>query len=407
MLSVSEAIEVIKSKVSLIGCETIFVDKALGRIVASDLKSLTSHPPVSVSAMDGFAIRAADIDQLPITLKQVGVSQAGKSFDGKIEVGEAVRIFTGAPIPPNADSVVVQEDVDISPGEVSIKSLVEIGSFIRPAGLDFKLGELLIPEGKILTARDVGLLASMNITTLNVRRRPKVGIIATGNELAMPGSALQNDQIISSNSLSIAGYVTVFGGEATNIGLVEDDEDSIKGILQSAAGFDLIITVGGASVGEFDLVQKVLGKDDWSPGFSKLAMRPGKPSFFGIYRNIPLLGLPGNPVSAGVVSLIFLPELINALCGLGSFKTTVQSGLLGGALKNNNARQDYLRGTLATDSNNNKIVFPFDQQDSSMMSTFTNADCLVIRPPFAAKLEIGDPINFINLLDLKNNFLNF
>jgi len=392
MISVTEAIEKIKSKFSLLTEEQVSLDNAHGRVLANDLTSRLSHPPVEVSAMDGYAVRACDVEKVPVILKQIGMSQAGAGFSGTVGAGETVRIFTGAPLPSGADSIVIQENTESQDGVVNVLESVVVGKFVRAKGLDFNEGDVLLKAGRILSARDLGLAAAMNYPWVSVRRRPKVAIVATGDEVVMPGEPMTSSQIISSNSIAVAGYVRALGGDALSLGIAKDDPDHLKYILAGAKGADMLMTIGGASVGDFDFVRDVAG-DQLS--FYKIAMRPGKPLIFGHVNGVPLLGLPGNPVSAGVTSFLFLKTAFDAMLGAGDGQRPVETALAGINISANTVRQDYIRATLAIDDLGNRVATPFQGQDSSMLARFAHADCLIKRPPHAVAVQQGDKIEII------------
>ena len=398
MISVDEAIKKIKAEFALLGSEKVFLDRAVGRILAQDVAAQITYPPLPISAMDGYAVLGKDVNKGSVNLTQIGVSKAGEGFKGKLKKGQAVRIFTGAPIPDGADTVVIQENIEILNGQINVKQSVPSGKFVRSAGLDFSVGDKLLNKSQTLSPRDIGLLAAMNVSSLKVRRKPRVAVIATGDELVFPGESIGPHQIVSSNSFFLCAYIRLLGGEPQNIGIAQDNIDSIKSTLQEANRFDLIITIGGASVGDFDLVQKVLGGETWNSIFYRIAMRPGKPTFFGIYCGTPLIGLPGNPVSAGVVSSILLPEAMSVMMGNDSLIQRANTALLGNDLCENDDRQDYLRADLKVGENGALIATPYRLQDSSMMQNFAKAKCLVIRPPFIGPSVKGDIVNILKLL---------
>ena len=390
MLSVAEALARVTGGFELIASEHISLSEALGRVLAEDVEARLTQPPMAVSSMDGYAVRAADIQTVPKILTQIGESQAGRGFEGAVEAGECTRIFTGAPLPDGADAVVIQEETGVDGTQVSIKKSVNSGADIRPAGLDFQAGDVLAQAGKVLTARDVGLVASMNVPWLRVRRRPRVAFIATGDEIVMPGDPLGADQIISSNSLALGAFVRVLGGTPVNLGIARDTEASLRETLAGAKGADVLVTIGGASVGDYDLVRRVLGTEGLDLNFYKVAMRPGKPLIFGTWNGIPLLGLPGNPVSAGVTSAIFLRAAMEVMLGTGDGALRTETVRLGRDLPRNGIRQDFMRATLRHDADGQLRATPFERQDSAMMARFAAADCLLIRAPKAPEAKAGD-----------------
>ena len=397
MISVAEALERVTAGVSLLPAEQVGVADALGRVLAEDVASRVTQPPADVSAMDGYAVRGDDVASVPVTLKRIGESAAGAAFEGTVGEGEAVRIFTGAPVPAGADTIVIQEDTEADGNTVTVKESVPAGEYIRPKGLDFSEGQVLLRAGNVLTARDVGMAAAMNVPWLMVRRRPRIAIVATGNEVVMPGEPLGPNQILSSNSLALAAAVRAFGGEPVNLGIARDDEDSLVRMLTAARGADMLVTIGGASVGDHDLVRKVLGDKGLELHFYRIAMRPGKPLIFGRLGDTPVLGLPGNPVSVGVTSLLFLRPAMGVMLGLAAEEDPVPTVILGRDLEENDKREDYLRARLSHDSEGNLVATPFDKQDSSMLALFAEADCLVVRPPFAPPAKAGERVRYIPL----------
>lgn len=397
MISVDEALEKVLAGVSRLPSEQIALGAALGRVLAVDVASRLTQPPTAMSAMDGYAVRAADVSTVPAVLTRIGESSAGSGFAGSIGAGEAVRIFTGAPVPDGADAIVIQENTEADGHRITVNESAPAGRYIRPAGLDFRAGEVLLTAGTLLGARDVALLAGMNVPWVRVTRKPRVAILSTGDELVMPGEPLGADQIISSNSVGLEAFITALGGEPLNLGIARDNIDSLKSHLAGVKGADLLVTIGGASVGDYDLVRDVLGGEGLEIAFFTVAMRPGKPLIFGHIQGTPMLGLPGNPVSAGVTTILFVRPAINLMLGLKATPDTPETAALGRDLAANDRRQDYLRSELSINGEGELTVTPFDQQDSSMLALFTKADCLAIRPPFAAPAKAGDKIAIIRL----------
>ncbi len=401
MISVEEALAHVTGGVNRLAPEQVSLNEALGRVLAEDVASRLTLPPTAVSSMDGYAVKSADVAGAPVTLKQIGESQAGSGFSGSLGGGETVRIFTGAPIPNGADAVVMQEVTDADGTAITIKESVPEGHFIRPAGLDFSQGDVLLRAGTLLSAREVGLTASMNVPWLRVTRRPRIAILATGDELVMPGEPLSSDQIISSNSVAVSAYVKAFGGVPINLGIAKDTVESLRQHLQGARGADLLVTIGGASVGDYDLVQKVLGEEGLDLTFYRVAMRPGKPLIFGHLGdrlgNVAVLGVPGNPVSAGVCSLVFLRAAMGVMLGIPLAEQARQTAMLGGDLDENDDRQDYLRAVLSAGKDGEAVATPFNRQDSAMMARFAQADCLIVRPPGAKAAKKGERVEIISL----------
>ncbi|MDH5749090.1 MAG: molybdopterin molybdotransferase MoeA [Rhodospirillales bacterium] len=397
MISVEEALANVTNGVKRLAPEQVSLNEALGRVLAEEVASRLTLPPTSVSSMDGYAVKSADVANAPVSLTRIGESQAGKGYSGTLGTGETVRIFTGAPVPEGADAVVMQENTDADGTTITIKESVPEGRFVRPAGMDFHEGEVLLHAGTVLSAREVGLAASMNVPWLMVTRRPRVAILATGDELVMPGEPLSMDQIISSNSVAVASYVKAFGGVPINLGIARDTMESLRQHLEGARGADLLVTIGGASVGDYDLVQKVMGEKGLDLTFYRVAMRPGKPLIFGHLWDVPVLGMPGNPVSAGVSSLVFLKAAMEVMLGIPRVDNTKTTAVLGGDLDENDERQDYLRAVLSSGDGGEAVATPFDRQDSAMMARFAQADCLIVRAPGAPAAKQGERVEIIPL----------
>lgn len=400
LLPVAEAQQRIIDAVSPLPAEQISLTDGLGRVLARDIASRRDQPPMAVSAMDGYAVRAADVATLPASLKVIGYAPAGHAFDGAVGAGEAVRIFTGAPVPDGADTIVIQENTEQSDEVVRVvDGAAPVGRFIRPAGLDFATGDVLMTRGKVLTARDVGLAAAMNVPWLNVHRKPRISILATGDEIVMPGDPIGRDQIVSSNALSLSAFITAQGGSALDLGIAPDEEDGLKALAAGAGGSDILVTTGGASVGDHDLVQSVLGDIGLEVDFWRIAMRPGKPLMFGQIDGTYMIGLPGNPVSSLVCAIIFLAPAIRKMLGMKNVLPQKSTVRLGADLPENDEREDYLRAALSCDENGDMVATTYSKQDSSMFATIARADALVIREPFAKPAKAGDAIDIIPLKD--------
>ncbi len=398
MLHVGEARARILAAFTALPAETVPLPDALGRVLAEPAVARLTQPPFAAAAMDGWAVRAADIAgasaDTPVTLRRLGEAAAGHAFAGTVGAGEAVRIFTGAPLPTGADAVVMQEDCEDAGDRVRVGRAVPAGRFVRPAGLDFSIGEELLPKGRLLTARDVALAACANLPWLRVHRRPRVAVLATGDEIALPGDPLGPSQIVSSNALGLCALVTSQGGVAHNLGVAKDDPDALAAMAAGAAGCDLLVTTGGASQGEHDHVRDLAG--GLSLDFYRVAMKPGKPLIFGTANGVPLLGLPGNPVSTGVAAVLFLVPLLRHLQGLSAEGGTL-TARLGAPLKANDDRADYMRATLAPGPDGEPVATPFPRQDSAMMSRLARADALIVRAPLAPAAAAGDRVTVIPL----------
>jgi molybdopterin molybdotransferase len=395
VISVEEALSRLLAPLEQLPLEQISIVDALGRVLAEDLAARRTQPPFAVSAMDGYAVCAENLAAVPVELRIVAEVPAGAGFGGHVGPGEAARIFTGAPMPAGTDTIVIQEDTERDGDRVRVLEGAARGRYVRREGLDFAEGDVLLQAGKRLTARDIGLAAAMNRPWLFVHRRPRIGILSTGDEIVMPGDPIGPHQIVSSNSLSLAAFVAACGGIPVSVGNAPDDPAALRQVAAATRGVDLLVTTGGASVGEHDLVRDVLGADGLELDFWQIAMRPGKPLMVGRYRGTPMVGLPGNPVSTLVCALLFLRPALDRLSGTVSAEEAAPTARLGTALPKNDRRQDYLRARLARAADSTLEAFPFDVQDSSMMRLLTAADCLVIRPPQAPAIAAGATVPIV------------
>ena len=395
LLPVDEARARVMAAFSALPAEQVSVADALGRVLAEDVRARVTQPPAAISAMDGYAVRAADVAAPPTTLTVIGEAPAGGACDKTVGAGQAVRIFTGGPLPDGADAIVIQEDTEAGDGVVTVKVAVAEGNYIRPAGLDFTADDVGLTAGRRITARDVGLAAAMNVPWLAVHRRPRVALLATGDEIVRPGDPIGPNQIVSSNTLALAALINEAGGDATDLGIARDNEDSLRRMAAGAEHADVLVTSGGASVGDHDLVQEVLGKEGLELDFWRIAMRPGKPLLFGRIRGTPLIGVPGNPVSSLVCGLLFLKPAIDVMLGLAAVETPAETALLGRDLSANDQRQDYLRARLERRDDGELVATPFEKQDSSMLSSLVAAGCLVVRAPHAPPAEAGARVEIV------------
>jgi molybdopterin molybdotransferase len=396
MISIEEALERLLAPLEALAAEQIPVSEGIGRVLAEHVLARRTQPPFNASAMDGYAVRAADVATVPARLRVVGEAPAGGSYDRELQSGEAVRIFTGAPVPAGADCIVIQEDADRDGDIVTVREGAPVGRYVRPAGLDFRDGEIGLPKGRVLTARDIGLAGAMNRPWLMVHRRPRVAILATGDEIVMPGDPIGANQIVSSNSLALGALVTSCGGIPVQLGIAGDDSATLQRMALGAAGADLLVTTGGVSVGEHDLVREALAQEGLEIDFWSIAMRPGKPLMVGNFRGTPMLGLPGNPVSSLVCGLLFVRPAMAAMLGIPRRETTMQTARLAVPLAANDRRQDYLRAVSHTAPDGVIEVEPFARQDSSMLSLLSRADCLVVRPPHAPAAAAGEMVPVIH-----------
>ncbi len=389
LLPVDDAIARIGSAISPLATEQVPVSDAGGRVVAEPLTARRTHPPFDGSAMDGYAVRHNDTTNIPAQLTVVGESAAGGSFDQTLSENEAVRIFTGAPLPAGADTIVIQEDTERDGDTVIINEAPKSGQHIRRAGIDFTEGDSFFTEGRILSASDVALAAAMNIPHVAVVRKPRVAFFATGDELVLPGEIPGPNQIVSSNSPGLAALITELGGIPVDLGIARDNEASIRECAERASEADILVTVGGASVGDHDLIQPVLTSLGLRVDFWRIAMRPGKPLMFGDFNGTPFLGLPGNPVSALVCGHLFLRAAIAARLGARAAHPALVPVTLATDLRENDKRQDYLRATIDV-VDGGWIATPLNRQDSSMLSALSRSHCLLVRAPHAPAAQTGD-----------------
>jgi molybdopterin molybdotransferase len=394
LISVAEALDHVLVHAAPLPPETVPLDDALGRVLAAELKALRTQPPADLSAMDGYAVRATDVGRAPVRLRVIGEVAAGRPFTATVGAGEAARIFTGGVMPAGADTVVIQEITEREGDTVVLSKPTGKGRHVRPQGLDFRRGDALFAKGHRLTARDLALLAGMNHPLVPVHRRPKVALFATGDELVPPGREPGPGQIVYSNGFALAALARQQGALVTDLGLVADLlEPTIATIRQARdVAADILVTTGGASVGEYDLVHKAFAAEGMDLSFWKVAMRPGRPLMHGRLHgrlgDMHVLGLPGNPVSAYVCAFLFLVPLIRRMSGRDDLIVPTESAVLGCDLPVNDERADYLRATLHQ-SPDGSIATPFSVQDSSMTAPLAKADCLVIREPYAAAAGAG------------------
>ncbi|WP_131117549.1 gephyrin-like molybdotransferase Glp [Lichenihabitans psoromatis] len=394
MLSVADALAAILSTApQALPEEDVALASARGRTLRRDLLALRTQPPLPVSAMDGYAVRAADLARAPVDLRVIGTSQAGRAFDGAVQAGEAVRIFTGAPVPDGADTVLMQENASLQGATMRALQAEQIGRHVRAAGLDFSEGDVGLRAGRRLGAAELALAAAMNHASLPVARRPRVAILATGDELVSPGMVPGPSQIVASNSFALAAIVEQAGGLPIDLGIAGDNFEALSRGIRAASDqqADLLITLGGASVGDLDLVQSALVREGLELGFWRVAMRPGKPLMHGKLGAMRVLGLPGNPVSSIVCGILFVRPLIRALCGDPDAAASIaEPARLAVDLPANDRRQDYVRATLALRADDLPLAHPATLQDSSMLKVLAGAQCLIVREPHAPAARAGD-----------------
>jgi molybdopterin molybdotransferase len=391
LLPVADALARLLDPVSRLASERVPLHEAAGRVLAGPLRALRTQPPFDASAMDGYALRAEDATTVPRRLSLIGVAAAGHRFAGAVGEGQAVRILTGAPLPDGADSIVIQENTaPAGDGAIEVLEAPIAGRHIRRRALDFAEGDALLDDGRYLDAAALSLAASANHATLDVVRRPIVAIVATGDELVEPGGTPGPDQIIASNSFGVAAIASSVGANVVDLGIVPDRHDEIAACLTRAdqLGADIVVTLGGASVGDHDLVQAALLAHGVELDFWKIAMRPGKPLMVGRRGNTTFIGMPGNPVASIVCSHLFLKPLIARLSGT-ALRHDIREAVLGAPMAANDLREDYVRAGIVL-KGDSLTATPFPVQDSSMLRTLAESGALIIRPPFAAAAEAGE-----------------
>ena len=394
MISVEEASARILATFTPVGAETVALAEAAGRISAAPVIARTTQPPADVSAMDGFAVRAEEARD-GAALRLIGSAPAGHPFAGSVGAGETVRIFTGSFIPAGADAVLLQEDADAEEGGVRVRETVRPGQHIRRMGQDFAHGDVVIAAGQRLSSRDIGLAAAADHPWLLVHRRPRVAVLATGDEIALPGEPIPPGGIVSSNAHALAAMVAALGGAPSVLPIAADDTEAIGRAADAARGFDLLLTTGGISVGAHDLVQEGLARRGLAVDFWKIAMRPGKPLMFGRLGEMPVLGLPGNPVAAFVCALLFARPALLRLAGLAAAPLPTTTAETATALGANDRRFDFLRARLEEDAAGRLVATAFAVQDSAMQAVLARADALILRPPHAPAVAAGAAVEIV------------
>src|SRR6188474_568230 len=398
-MPVTEALSAVLAGAEPLPEEMVALDHGHHRVLARDVAALRTQPPQAMSAMDGYAVRSADAANVAARLKVIGEVAAGRPFDRKVGAGEAVRIFTGGVIPDGADAVIIQEDTVAEDGGITITEAARPGRHIRPAGIDFCEGDVLLARGTRLSDRDLSLAAGMNYPEIPVCRRPRVAMLATGDELVMPGSIPGPGQIVYSNGYALRALARQEGAETIDLGIAADTVAATSLGIRRAheGGADILITTGGASVGDHDLVKQSLEAEGVAMAFWRIAMRPGKPMMHGRLGAMRVIGLPGNPVSSYVCGFLFLVPLIRALSGRKTIHHVRETALLGRDLPANDQREDYLRARLEEREDGALIAVPVSHQDSSLLGNLAAARALLIRPPFAPALPKGTPCEFLRL----------
>ena len=387
MISVEDALTRCLALCTPLGAETVALRQAAGRVMIAPAMARLTQPPFAASAMDGYALGSAAAIGARFTM--IGEAGAGHAFAGQIAPHQATRIFTGAPLPEGAVTIAIQEDVTATGDQITLNAAANPGDNIRPRGQDFLQGQSLSAP-RLLRPNDLALLAAMNIPTISVARRPIVALIATGDELVMPGESPAPDQIIASNTFALAALIEQAGGEARMLPIARDTEADLRTVFALTEGADLIVTIGGASVGDHDLVGRVAADLGLKRAFWKIAMRPGKPLMAGHIMGIPMLGLPGNPVSAIVCGHLFLLPMLRAMLGLPDCAPPVLRATLGSDQPANGPRTHYMRARLA-----DGVITPFERQDSALLSILTEANALLIRPVADAARLAGEMVDYI------------
>ncbi|MDE2377322.1 gephyrin-like molybdotransferase Glp [Bradyrhizobium sp.] len=399
LMPVSDALAAVLAGAAPMPEEMVALDEAWHRVLARDVAALRTQPPQAMSAMDGYAVRATDAARVDTQLTVTGEVAAGRPFAGHVGPGEAVRIFTGGVVPDGADAVVIQEDTVADGRLITIKEAAIAGRHIRPAGVDFREGDVLLKAGTRLTERDLSLAAGMNHPRLPVRRRPRIAILATGDELVMPGTTPGAGQIVFSNGYALHALARAEGADTVDLGIAADTVKATTAGIRRArdSGADILITTGGASVGDHDLVKPALEAEGFELAFWKIAMRPGKPMMHGRLGAMRVIGLPGNPVSSYVCGFLFMVPLIRALAGRNAIHHRRERAVLGRDVPANDAREDYLRARLEQREDGTPVAVPVNHQDSSLLANLAAAQALLVRAPFAPKAASGAPCEVLRL----------
>ena len=399
LMPVADALAAVLSGAEALPEEMVALDLAHRRVLARDLAALRTQPPQAMSAMDGYAVRAADAANAGARLRVIGEIAAGRPLDRGVGPGEAARIFTGGVVPDGADAVIIQEDTVVEGDGISVTEAAIAGRHIRPAGVDFSQGDVLLKAGYLLADRDLSLAASMNYPRLPVHRRPKVALLATGDELVMPGETPGPGQIVYSNGYALRALARAEGADIIDLGIAADTLAATTSGIRRArdAGADILITTGGASVGDHDFVKSALDAERVAIAFWRIAMRPGKPLMHGRLGAMRVIGLPGNPVSSYVCAYLFLVPLIRKLCGRLAIHHVTESALLGHDVAANDQRQDYLRARLTTRDDGALIATPVHQQDSSLLGNLAASQALLVRPPYAPASPAGSSCDILRL----------
>ncbi|NHO33850.1 molybdopterin molybdotransferase MoeA [Acetobacter fallax] len=394
MIDPSQALTRIVSDLPLMGTETVSLTEAAGRITAAPVLARLSNPPADVSAMDGYAVRAADT-AAGTNLLITGEAPAGHPSDQTVTAGTCVRLFTGSVMPSGADAVLIQENTTRNSDRITVTQPVAPGRFIRPHGQDFTRGQPVIPAGKRLSARDIGLAAAAGCPWITVRRRPRVAILSTGDEIVLPGDTVPPGSIIGSAAFMLAALLKDAGADPVILPVAKDAAGDIRQATTGLGTTDMLLTIGGASVGDYDLVKAALGEAGLVTDFWKIAMRPGKPLMFGHLNGTPVIGLPGNPVAAFVCGIVFVLPALRKMTGDTTSDHGQDIATLASDLPANDLRFDHLRATLKRDGQGTLLATPFPKQDSGMMSPLATCDALILRPAHAPAASAGETCRII------------
>lgn len=388
MITVDAALEHLFSLTSPLGSETVPLGEANGRVLAKEVRAMRDQPPFAASAMDGYGVADADVE-IGASFRVIGESAAGHGYAGTVGKGEALRIFTGAPVPEGVSHVVIQEDIEREGDTITISERLGNGPNIRPLGADFTKNQTFAAPRR-LTPSDIALLAAMNIPQVTVSKRPDVALISTGDELVMPGEVPGPDQIIASNTFGLKAMLEGMGAHPRILPIARDNIASLETAFELAKGADLVVTIGGASVGDHDLVGDVAASLGMERAFYKIAMRPGKPLMAGRMNDAVMIGLPGNPVSAMVCGHVFLAPVVNAMLGLGAQRTPFETATLADELPKNGMREHYMRAVVMQGQ-----IGVFEAQDSALLSVLSNANALLIRPINDDARKEGDTVSYL------------
>lgn len=397
LISVSEALQIIETVAAPVETIQLPLRDAAGHVLAKDMSSLVTLPPNDASAMDGYAIFLESHHELGSEFQLIGEAPAGHPFDGRVGSNEAVRIFTGGAVPDGANHVIIQENVSADGDLVKLTEAPKTSSHIRKAGIDLETGMTILEQGKRLDPFACALLAAANHACVEVYKRPRIALLANGDELVEPGSMINGGEVVSSNPYGLGPLCKMWGADPVYVDILADDPAIIKASIQSCQDADILLPIGGASVGDHDYMRAVFDDLGYQPHFTKVAVKPGKPTWFGKLNHQYVLGLPGNPASAHVCAHIFLKPLIHALINNAAPAHTVTHARATVSISGNGPRADYMRAQASIDETGQMRVTPFPRQDSSLITPFTKTNCLLVRPPNAKAVNEGDIVAILLL----------